>query len=398
MTPATERRDQAGAALESVDAEDREPVTTARVITALNRARDLLGPDAVSPLDPAEEVDAELETGLEDALMELRGVVQDYSGPDALDVARAAYEVADLARTVRLHTVERRAEGLSAVQRALAELRTIGSVELMLRRCAEVICEQCGFDRAILYRIEDERVIPASAFDRRDPDWDAKVKRFYGKVDAPEVEVMPLEAEMVRRRAPAIVHDADSDERTHRLMAEPWGSRGYVAAPIVPGGRVIGFIQAGYRRQSHNVDVIDRDVLWAFAEGCGYALERTILRDQIRRQRERVRELLRGADILIHDLGESEIELERAETKAAVRATASLPAGGSRIHSLLTPREIEVMELLVTGSTNKQISERLVVTEATTKSHVAHILRKLRAGNRAEAVHRYMRLLSLDHK
>ena len=51
------------------------------------------------------------------------------------------------------------------------------------------------------------------------------------------------------------------------------------------------------------------------------------------------------------------------------------------------------MELLVTGSTNKQIAERLVVTEATTKSHVAHILRKLRAGNRAEAVHRYMRLL-----
>ena len=52
------------------------------------------------------------------------------------------------------------------------------------------------------------------------------------------------------------------------------------------------------------------------------------------------------------------------------------------------------MELLVTGATNKQISERLVVTEATTKSHVAHILRKLRAGNRAEAVHRYMRLLA----
>ena len=56
------------------------------------------------------------------------------------------------------------------------------------------------------------------------------------------------------------------------------------------------------------------------------------------------------------------------------------------------------MELLVTGSTNKQIAERLVVTEATAKSHVTHIFRKLRAANRAEAVHRYMRLLNLDHR
>ena len=238
----------------------------------------------------------------------------------------------------------------------------------------------------------------ARASDRRAPDWDAKVKRFYAKAEAPAVDDMPLEAEMVRRRAPGIVHDASNDPRTYAPLVEAWRGRGYVAAPIVPGGRVIGFVHAGYHRQSHNVDVIDRDVLWAFAEGCGYALERTFLRDQIRSQRKRVRDLLRGADILIHDLGETEVELDRTDTKAAVRATASLPAGGSRIHSLLTPREIEVMELLVTGLTNKQIAERLVVTEATTKSHVAHILRKLRAGNRAEAVHRYMRLLTLDHR
>jgi DNA-binding NarL/FixJ family response regulator len=100
--------------------------------------------------------------------------------------------------------------------------------------------------------------------------------------------------------------------------------------------------------------------------------------------------------VVFHELGESEVERDRADTQVG-RTTTSLPAGGARVHSLLTPREIEVMELLVTGLTNKQISERLVVTEATTKSHVAHILRKLRAGNRAEAVHRYMRLLALDH-
>jgi DNA-binding CsgD family transcriptional regulator len=209
---------------------------------------------------------------------------------------------------------------------------------------------------------------------------------------------MLLETEMVRRRAPGIVHDAQRDPRTYKPLLEQSGVRGYVAAPIVPDGRVIGFLHAGYRYQRRDVDVIDRDVLWAFAEGCGYALERTLLRDQVREQRTRVRELLRTADELINDMGESEIELERTESEAAVRSSAPLPAGGSRIHSLLTAREIEVMELLVTGSTNKQIAERLVVTEATAKSHVTHIFRKLRAGNRAEAVHRYMRLLSLDHQ
>ncbi|HEV3389065.1 MAG TPA: LuxR C-terminal-related transcriptional regulator, partial [Solirubrobacteraceae bacterium] len=71
---------------------------------------------------------------------------------------------------------------------------------------------------------------------------------------------------------------------------------------------------------------------------------------------------------------------------------------GSRIHSLLTAREIEVMELLVHGATNKQIAERFVVTEGTVKAHVTHVYRKLKAANRAEAVHRYMRMLALDHQ
>jgi len=155
---------------------------------------------------------------------------------------------------------------------------------------------------------------------------------------------------------------------------------------------------ASPRYQRRAVDIIDRDVLWAFAEGCGYALERTLLHDQVRRQRERIRELLRAADELVNEIGESALQLEQTEGEAVTRSTAPLPPGGSRIHSLLTPREIEVMELLVHGSTNKQIAERLVVAEATAKSHVTHIFRKLHAANRAEAVHRYMRLLNLDQR
>lgn len=53
----------------------------------------------------------------------------------------------------------------------------------------------------------------------------------------------------------------------------------------------------------------------------------------------------------------------------------------------LTEREIEVLQLLSTGATNKEISRALFVTEATVKSHIAHIFTKLDVDSRSRAVH-----------
>lgn len=52
----------------------------------------------------------------------------------------------------------------------------------------------------------------------------------------------------------------------------------------------------------------------------------------------------------------------------------------------LTPREVEVLRRLAQGDTTAQIGQRLVIAPSTVKTHVHHILRKLDASNRAEAV------------
>jgi DNA-binding NarL/FixJ family response regulator len=51
----------------------------------------------------------------------------------------------------------------------------------------------------------------------------------------------------------------------------------------------------------------------------------------------------------------------------------------------LTPRERDVLGLLAEGLTNRQIAERLVVSEHTVHRHVTNILRKLDLPSRAAA-------------
>lgn len=52
----------------------------------------------------------------------------------------------------------------------------------------------------------------------------------------------------------------------------------------------------------------------------------------------------------------------------------------------LSEREKEVLDCLARGMTTAQVAEELIISENTVKTHVRHILEKLEASNRAEAV------------
>lgn len=52
----------------------------------------------------------------------------------------------------------------------------------------------------------------------------------------------------------------------------------------------------------------------------------------------------------------------------------------------LSPREMEIIKLVAMGDSNKEIAEKLVITEGTVKNHLSNILAKLNAKDRLQAV------------
>ena len=109
-----------------------------------------------------------------------------------------------------------------------------------------------------------------------------------------------------------------------------------------------------------------------------------------------------GIDVVreFERLADAQVAASRADAMVvAVDATRndSPAAEGDRIDEPLTPREIDVLELLTEGLPNKAIAERLGISDQTVKFHIASILGKLGATNRTEAVRRALRqgLISL---
>jgi len=80
--------------------------------------------------------------------------------------------------------------------------------------------------------------------------------------------------------------------------------------------------------------------------------------------------------------------LSPSVTRRLVEEFARIPTGAHAMPGLdeLTARELEVLKLIARGKSNSEIAEELVVSDATVKTHVAHVLDKLDCRDRVQAV------------
>jgi DNA-binding NarL/FixJ family response regulator len=81
-----------------------------------------------------------------------------------------------------------------------------------------------------------------------------------------------------------------------------------------------------------------------------------------------------------------EVAARRRSTSPANGAV--IPFQGPRVELEQEPtgREVEVLQLISDGLVNREIGQRLFLSEETVKSHVRHLLAKLQARSRAHAV------------
>lgn len=324
----------------------------------------------------------------------VRNALEALGDDEALNALDGVLDLASLERELIEDGAQRRTFALLQVQEGLSKLRVVDDVATIVDRAPRQLVESCGFDRAVLFRVHEGRMVMESAYFGDDREGADKMVAFAQSV-APPLNHMLLETEMIRRHAPAIVRDARNDPRVNRPIVDFSMTHSYVAAPVMPTGKVIGFLHADRLYSGRLVDEIDRDTVWAFAEGFGYAYERTVLLERMRRQHAEVRRALKIADDAARAVQDADLDLRKIEPVERSPAAQSLAEVQTRVLAILTRREVEVLRLMAAGRTNQQIADELVISAGTVKSHVKRVLRKLHATNRAEAASSYVRLASV---
>jgi len=123
----------------------------------------------------------------------------------------------------------------------------------------------------------------------------------------------------------------------------------------------------------------DRSVIDALRAGALGYLTKDAGADEIRQALQRVASGQASLDPAVQMHLVEAIATSTATAAADTAPAAELPDG-------LTPREAEVLGLIGAGLSNTEIAAQLFVSEATVKSHVNHMLPKIGARDRAQAV------------
>ncbi len=271
----------------------------------------------------------------------------------------------------------RREGGLRRVREALRRVGDAQSADGVLEMALTQVCSTLGFRRAALSRIDRDTLIVEQIRIPREHREAARLEEQVAGLTFP-LSVLAAERRAIETVAAVLVETPDRSALPHEL-ARLMGHAPYVVAPLARHGEIHWLLHADDNGTGTSMGNEDRECLWAFAEGLGFALESRTARDQQRAQRSRINDVLLAAERAALSLG-----------APGDRSAGAARAGDATVRSMLTGREVEVLELMARGGTNREIAGHLVISEGTVKSHVASILRKLEAHTRSEAVSRYL--------
>jgi DNA-binding CsgD family transcriptional regulator len=278
---------------------------------------------------------------------------------------------------------------LRSVQRALQRLGSEQSLGRLVNLAPRLTCQALEVDRAMLLHISGNAIVSGTAWWGGDQIAASDFARFL-RAAHPQLSSCPPEFEAAQRRQPILVVDAQKRDDVYRPLVHAARSEAYIVAPLIWEDRVIGLLHADrFPVMGRPLDVLDRDLLWTFASGLADVVGRATARG--------IPATVSGsADASRAEMDEALDELSALSSRDAATPAVANVSGATAPLGSLTAREHEVLTLLAEGAANAAIARRLVISEATVKSHVRHILRKLRAANRTEAVIRYQMLMAAD--
>jgi len=328
--------------------------------------------DTLLPEDPSQEVTPDRLAVLARACVAEAQVATGVDDDRARQLMLLALDLQQLALDLHEEDLLQRNRRLVDCADGLARLRGLPNSRDLIDVVCQELVSRCDFGRATISGVDQGMWKPQKAyFADADSSWFAD---WVG-------QGIPLhghtpEARLLTERRPALVLDTANGPVHKDIIVESGQSQSYVVAPLMSRGSVVGFLHCDHFPTERQASDVDREVLWAFAEGLGRVHERLILMERIQNQRAQVGTVLDSA------LG------ALPEALGAMTRTRLLTAGQERVLADLTARETEVLELMVGGATNRAIASRLVIAEDTVKSHVKQILRKLGVANRAQAIAR----------
>jgi hypothetical protein len=273
------------------------------------------------------------------------------------------------------------------VRQALSKLRTAESVVDLYERATRALCQSCGFDRAVLFRLQGPEMLPVSVHFTDDPAW---AEDFYqhGHTDPMRIDYDIVETEMISTRAPMIVPEAQSNPRGFKPLVQASKTHSYVAAPLIPQNVLIGFVHADRYFEDRDVDEFDRDMLGAFAEGLGYVIHRTVLLERVGSQRARIHRLRSVVDEMVTKVSAAVAVVDADGEDKPSSPVLTVP--GFEI----TRREDAILRLLDEGAGDEQIAARLDIPTASISWHIEQLMVKLGTDTPKTALTRWQSLTS----